>query len=99
MSRDIDHIINRVEKLLPDVEVWQHQVRNPAVDDDGIWWFALPRVKKNIQAESSSGNCPFMIEHDDMRSASEAEFAHSTDEAIGKIVSYLRRVRDESARN
>jgi hypothetical protein len=38
MSWDIDHIIEGVKKRLP-VRVRQHWVKNPAVDDDGIWWF------------------------------------------------------------
>jgi hypothetical protein len=97
MSRDIDEIIERVKTRIPLVRVWQHWVKNPTVDDDGLWSFAHPNSAKGIQLESSFGMCPFMVEHDDMKCTSEAEFAHSVDEAVEKIVSYLSRAQDGSA--
>jgi len=33
-----------------------------AADDDGLWWFKIAGSKNDIQVESSSGNCPFLIE-------------------------------------
>ena len=89
MSREIDQILERVKQRLPAVQMWQHWVKNPLVDDDGIWWFRLPNIIKAIQIESSFGMCPFMVEHDDMKSTSEAETARTVEEAIEKVVSYL----------
>jgi hypothetical protein len=89
MSRDIDQIIERVKNRLPAVKVRQHCVTHPGVDDNGIWWFRLQGMEKDIQIESSHGMCPFRVEHDDMQSSSEAETAHSVEEAVEKIASYL----------
>ena len=99
MGRDIDLIIERVKQCVPDAEVWQHRVPNPRVDDDGVWFFTVPGAErtryrsKSIQIESSYGVCPFMVEHDDMTSTSEAETARTIDEAVEQIVAYLGRVR------
>jgi hypothetical protein len=43
----------------PEVKVWQLHVTHPA-DDDGIWFFQLGNIE--VQAESSNGNCPFLVE-------------------------------------
>jgi hypothetical protein len=91
MKRDIDTIIEQVKEKLPLADVWQHWVKNPSVDDDGVWFFSLPDVEKNIQIESSFGTCPFMVEHDDMTSTSEAHTAQTVEEAVGMIVSFLER--------
>ena len=61
--RDIDLIIEAVRREFPDAEVRQLQVAHPGVDDDGIWYFYLPgRGDDDIQIESSSGMCPFIVE-------------------------------------
>ncbi len=96
--RDIDQIIQRVKERLPSVTVRQHWVRNPSVDDDGVWWFSLPNAKKDIQIESSFGMCPFMVEHDDMAQTSEAQSARSIEEAVDLVVSYLITLRSEEPR-
>ncbi len=70
------------------MEVTQYQQCWPA-DDDGLWFFNLPGIEKDIQIESWTGDCPFVVEHSEMKSSSEAETAHSVDEAIGKVVAYL----------
>ena len=86
---DIESIIEHVKRRLPEVTVTQLHKTHPA-DDDGIWWFRLPTQTKDIQVESSSGNCPFMIEHDDMRSTSEAITAFNINEAADIVVNYLK---------
>jgi hypothetical protein len=85
MSRDIDEITAGVREQFPLVTVSQLQVKFPGVDDDGIWYFALPGIKADIQIESSSGMCPFIMEHPGMRSSSEAWRANSIREAVTKI--------------
>ena len=95
MTRDIEHIIEEVKRRLPSVEFHQLRVKNPQVDDDGIWWFYLPGIDKEIQIESSDGMCPFMVEHDDMRSACEAESARSVGEAVEKVVTYLTCLKEK----
>ena len=64
--RDVDRIIDLVRCELPGAEVQQLQVKHPEADDDGLWFFWFPGVSKGIQIESSTGTCPFVIEHDDM---------------------------------
>ncbi len=93
MSRDIDQIIERVKHLVPDVQVQQLPVKHPGVDDDGLWFFQLPGSPKDIQIESSYSTCPFIVEHSDMESTSEAETARSIEEAVEKVVAYLAKVK------
>ncbi|MEM8947508.1 MAG: hypothetical protein AAGD11_20205 [Planctomycetota bacterium] len=61
--RDIDQIIVEVKKSLPNIQVSQLSVTHPS-DDDGLWFFRLLSESNEVQIESSSGNCPFLIEHD-----------------------------------
>jgi hypothetical protein len=62
--RDIDRVIERVRAALPDVRWEQLKVSHPGVDDDGIWFFTRPGGKGDVQAESSTGMCPFLVEGD-----------------------------------
>ena len=64
--RDIDPIIAAARELLADVEVTQYQQCWPA-DDDGLWFFNLPGIEKDIQIESWTGDCPFVVEHSEMK--------------------------------
>ena len=66
---DVDVIADEVRKHFPELLVSQLKVTHPA-DDDGIWFFHLPaKPDDDIQIESSSGFCPFLIENnrDDSR--------------------------------
>jgi hypothetical protein len=98
MSRDIDRIIERVKNLIPDALVEQLWVSHPGVDDDGLWFFRLPGIAKDIQIESSQGVCPFIVEHCDMKSSTDAETAWSVEEAVQKVVAYLMSLKDVDAR-
>jgi hypothetical protein len=89
MHRDVDDIIQTVKQRLPSVQVVQMH-KTHSGDDDGLWWFRLPGVQKDIQIESSFGQCPFVVEHSDMKSTSEAETARTVEEAAAKIVDYLK---------
>jgi len=89
MTRDIDQIIIGVRRRFPNVAVDQLKVSHPG-DDDGLWFFALPGIRKDIQIESPSGMCPFIVEHDDMKSSSEALQASSIEEVIDAVSSYLQ---------
>jgi hypothetical protein len=93
MSRDIDQIIERVRRLVPDLRVQQLQVSHPGVDDDGLWFFSLPGIAKDIQIESSYGMCPFIVEHSDMKSSTDAETGRSVEETVEKVVAYLRSLK------
>jgi hypothetical protein len=88
MERDIDRIIQQVKEQLPEVDVVQLQKIHPA-DDDGIWWFRLPGIEKDIQIESSYGNCPFIVETDEL-CCEQARNVESVDDAVKMVVEYLR---------
>jgi hypothetical protein len=89
--RDIDQIIAAVKQQIPEVAVWQLQKKHPA-DDDRVWWFALPGVSSDIQLESSSGMCPFLIETDE-QSSHQARTAQTIAETVQMIVAYLTPLR------
>ena len=61
--RDVDVVIALIRERLPEVAVEQLQVKFPA-DDDGLWFFRLPGRGVEVQIESSTGECPFLVEND-----------------------------------
>lgn len=91
MRRDIESIIERVKQQIPEAVVKQWIRVHPA-DDDGIWWFYFPGVKKDIQIESWNGICPVIVESDDF-SSFDAKTAHSIDEAVLMISEYLNSLK------
>ena len=93
MSRDIEQVIEQLKSRLPAVEVDQLAPTHPGADEDGLWFFRMPGTEHEIAIESITGDCPFVIEHDDMRSSAEAETAGSVDEAVEKVVAYLSSAR------
>ena len=64
MPRDIDQIIVRLRVEIPGVEIDQLQVAHPGADDDGLWHVKVPGKAGEVQMESTSGACPFLIESD-----------------------------------
>ena|SRR6185312_2678502 len=90
MSRDIDHIIERLRVELPGVKVSKLEVAHPS-DDNGLWFFKIPGMDGTVQIESSHGNCPFLIESD---SGDDRFYGGSIDEVVMKIRRLLPR-RDD----
>jgi hypothetical protein len=62
--RDIDQIIKLMRDRSSSVTVEQLQCRHPT-DDDGIWFFNQPDSSFEVQLESSTGMCPFLVETDE----------------------------------
>ena len=96
ITRDIDQIIAAVRQQIPEVIVWQLQKTHPA-DDDGIWYFGLGEASNDVQIETSSGMCPFLVETDE-QSSHQARTAQTVAETVQMIVAYLlplRRTVDE----
>lgn len=82
--RDIDKVIERVKAALPEGCLEQLKVSHPGVDDDGIWFFSLPGAKEQVQAESSKGMCPFIVEGNaDDRCVEEATVEGTANTIIG----------------
>jgi hypothetical protein len=60
--RDIEKIIQSFSTNYPTVRVRQLEVSHPGADDDGLWFFQRPGSETEVQIESSTGMCPFLIE-------------------------------------
>lgn len=90
-NRDIIKIICHVQKIIPNVEVYQLQKKH-AGDDDGLWWFCLPSYNNDdIQIESSDGMCPFLIETN-AHSSANARRGDTVEEVVRIIVAHLLEV-------
>lgn len=85
--RDVDRIIAEVQRLVPNVQWCQLKVKHPGVDDDGLWFFRLPAGTNEVQIESSTGTCPFVIEHD---ATSERYTGDTVGDVAAKVVEWLQ---------
>ena len=85
MQRDIEQIIERIQREFPAVAIEQLKVKF-AADDDGIWFFQTPSCPFEIQLESSSGQCPFIIETNESPERFNAE---NVDAALTKLKQWL----------
>ena len=92
MLRDIDYIIEALKARVPELIVVQMNRVHPA-DDDNLWWFRLPREQRDIQVESPTGNCPFLVECSDDKSSSDARTGQTAEEVIAMVEQYLASLR------
>ena len=60
-NTDVDAVIAIVVGKLAAVRTDQLRVKHPT-DDDGLWFFTSPASDTEVQIESSTGQCPFLIE-------------------------------------
>ena len=60
----VNAILRIVRAAYPDVACEQLQVAHPGADDDGLWFITRPGVANEVQIESSTQGCPFLIEHE-----------------------------------
>ena len=86
MTPDLAAIVQRVTSRLPGVE-WSQLPVTHAADDDGLWYFCLPKAKYRVQIESSEGVCPFIIETD---RHNEQHLAVTVDDVVDTIARWLR---------
>jgi hypothetical protein len=84
--RDIDAIANALIQAHPGLRVTQLRVPHPGADDDGLWFFKHPSSQVEVQLESSTGNCPFLMESD---ANSERLAASTAQEAVALVASAL----------
>jgi len=80
MAADIDAISEEIRRRFPLVEIKQLRPSHPA-DDDGIWFFRLSSGLE-VQLESSTGSCPFLIESDQHPRCMSAETVRSAVQII-----------------
>jgi hypothetical protein len=87
MTDDLRQIVDGVTAELPDAE-WAQLEVTWAADDDGVWFFWRPGGRfGEVQIESSSGCCPFLIESnfDDERRIGETPSG-----VVAQVVALLR---------
>jgi hypothetical protein len=63
-KRDIDLIVEQLTATVPGIRIEQLQVAHPGTDDNGLWFINIPSEEKQVQIESSTARCPFLIESD-----------------------------------
>jgi len=93
--RDVDKIIELVRAICPAVEVQQLKVSHPGADDDGLWFFDQPESPFQVQIESTTGMCPFLIETDETNSRFTA---NSVEEVVETLSSLLHLAKTENSR-
>jgi hypothetical protein len=84
--RDIEQIITSIRKVCPTVKVRQIKVSHPGADDDGIWFFEQPGREFEVQIESSTGMCPFLIETDETDARLTTGSIEQTVETLAKLL-------------
>lgn len=77
----------------PAVRVQQLKVLHREADDDGLWSFDQPQSPFQVQIESSTGMCPFLIETDE----TDARFTANTVEAAVQRLSVLLHLAEAEA--
>jgi hypothetical protein len=83
-ARDIDSIINRLSSAHPQVRVEQLRVSHPG-DDAGIWFFKVAGEPNEVQLESFTGMCPFIV-------GSDTTEAIATARSVQEPVSFLEQL-------
>jgi len=84
--RDIENIIQSFNTIYPTVRVRQLEVSHPGADDDGLWFFQRPDSGLEVQIESSTGMCPFMIETDENDSQVTTTTIDQTNETLARLL-------------
>lgn len=84
--RDIDQIIQSIMNVCPDADISQLEVSHPGNDDDGIWFFSQPGSEFEVQIESSTGMCPFIIETDENPTRLTADSIGETVDILTKLL-------------
>ena len=65
------------------------QVSHPGADDEGLWFIKVAGRAGEVQIESSSGTCPFVIES---TGSSESHHGRSVYEVVGTVMKLLGRI-------
>ncbi|MDA0238265.1 MAG: hypothetical protein O3B03_07105 [Proteobacteria bacterium] len=77
--QDFEYIDNQLRARHAKIAIERLKVKHPGADDDGLWYIKVPGNDVEVQIESFSGNCPFLIESS---SSSQRLIGHSPDEVI-----------------
>src|SRR5262245_23842975 len=85
--RDIDIVIAEVERHNSNIRSTQLQVKHPGYDDDAIWFFWIPEAAGEVQAESSHGMLPFIVQTD---KHNQVVHATTIGETVDTILAWLQ---------
>jgi hypothetical protein len=88
--RDIDRIMQQFRRFDSQVKFQQLSVKLPA-DDDRLWYVSREREPVSIQIESSTGNCPFLIEFDTSPTSSGRMVVATVEEAVELLKSLIQK--------
>jgi hypothetical protein len=84
--RDVEKTIELIQAMHPAVEVEQLKVLHPGADDDGLWFFIQPESSFQVQIESSTGMCPFLVETDESDKRVNASTAGEVIEVLSTLL-------------
>jgi hypothetical protein len=84
--RDIENIIQSFKTIYPTVRIRHLEVSHPGADDDGLWFFQRPDSGLEVQIESSTGMCPFLIETDENDSRVTSATIDQTIETLARLL-------------
>jgi hypothetical protein len=83
--RDIEAVATELHRLFPAISVDQLRPKHSA-DDSGLWYVRHPESTAEAQLESTSGNCPFLVES---TASSSRQIAASVPQAVTIVVAAL----------
>ena len=93
MKSDIDLIIEQVKRMNTNVVVSQLSKTHSA-DDDGVWWFRVHGHEQDVQIESSSGQCPFIIESTIPGTPSRIDRVETVKEVVASVLTCLAKLEE-----
>lgn len=80
--RDIDTVIDELQRAHPGITCEQLFVAHRGADDDGLWFFTHPDRSGEVQLESSTGQLPFLVEGTD---SAARETARTVEQAVALV--------------
>jgi len=84
--KDVDNIIEMVRSADAEIRCDHLRVVHPGADDDGLWVFVRSGIPDEVQIESATGECPFVIEHD---TDDERRIGGTPDDVVATILEWL----------
>jgi len=82
--RDAARVIAALKAKHPTLSVRQLEVSHPGADDDGLWFFAANEIE--VQIESSTGMCPFLVETNENTTRTTTNSIEETVETISAML-------------
>lgn len=88
--RDMGRIIELMSAAYPALEVRQLEVFHPGSDDDGLWFFNHPKSPFEVQIESPTGMCPFLMETNENENRLTTNTVDKTVQALSTLLGLNR---------